>query len=125
MAAFCPAGQVAAQNTYLAAVSSYAPAPTIAAAVLAAQRHPVDIWWSGTDPAGTRSATITLPTLVADGSEDRLDPVANSQTLAKLIRGARLRLCPDAGQAFLFRDQARLLPTVESFLRQPHPDARK
>jgi hypothetical protein len=77
MAALFPADQIAAQNTHLAAVSSYPPAPTIPAAVLAAQRHAVDIWWNGTDPAGTRSATITSPTLVADGSEDRLDSIGD------------------------------------------------
>jgi pimeloyl-ACP methyl ester carboxylesterase len=117
MAALFPADQTAAQNTYLAAISSYPPAPPAAAGVLAAQRHAVDTWWNGTDPAGTRPATIAVPTLVADGTLDRLDPVANSQTLAKLIHGAELRLYPDAGHAFLFQDQATFVPTIESFLR--------
>jgi pimeloyl-ACP methyl ester carboxylesterase len=117
MAALFPADQTAAQNTYLAAISSYPPAPPAPTDVLAAQRHAVDAWWNGTDPAGTRPATIAVPTLVADGTLDRLDPVANSQTLAKLIHGAELRLYPDAGHAFLFQDQANFVPTIESFLR--------
>lgn len=116
MAALFPADQTAAQNTYLAAASSYPPAPPAPADVLAAQRHAVDAWWNGTDPAGTRPATIAVPTLVADGTLDRLDPVANSKTLAKLIHGAELRLYPDAGHAFLFQDQANFVPTIESFL---------
>ncbi len=117
MAALFPADQTAAQNTYLAATSGYTPAPPAPADVLAAQRHAVDTWWNGTDPAGTQTATIAVPTLVADGTLDRLDPLANSQTLAKLIHGAELRLYPDAGHAFLFQDQAKFVPTIESFLR--------
>ena len=117
MAALFPVNQTAAQNTYLAAVSSYPPASPAPADVLAAQRHPVDAWWNGTDPAGTTTATITVPTLVADGTLDRLDPVANSQTLAHLIPGAELLLYPDAGHAFLFQDQASFVPTIRSLLR--------
>jgi pimeloyl-ACP methyl ester carboxylesterase len=117
MAALFPADQTAAQNTYLAAISSYPAFPSAPTDVLAAQRHAVDAWWAGTDPAGTRPATITVPTLVADGTLDRLDPVANSQTLAKLIHGAELRLYPDAGHAFLFQNQANVVPTIDSFLR--------
>jgi pimeloyl-ACP methyl ester carboxylesterase len=117
MAALFPADQTAAQTTYLAAISSYPPAPPAPADVLAAQRRAVDAWWNGTDPAGTKTATIAVPTLIADGTLDRLDPVANSQTLVKLIHGAELRLYPDAGHAFLFQDQASFVPTIESFLR--------
>jgi pimeloyl-ACP methyl ester carboxylesterase len=117
MAALFPADQTAAQNTYLAAISSYPPAPPAPADVLAAQRQAVDAWWNGTDPAGTKTATIAVATLIADGTLDRLDPIANSQTLAKLIHGAELRLHPDAGHAFLFQDQATFVPTIEAFLR--------
>ncbi len=117
MAALFPADQTAAQNTYLAAISSYPPAPPAPANVLAAQRHAVDAWWNGTDPAGTNPATITAPTLIADGTLDRLDPTANSHTLTKLIHRAQLHLYPDAGHAFLFQDQANFVPTIEAFLR--------
>ncbi len=116
MAALFPADQTAAQNTYLAAISSYPPAMSAPADVLAAQRHAIDAWWNGTDPAGTKPATITTPTLIADGTLDRLDPLANSHALAKLIDGAKLLLYPDAGHAFLFQDQTNLVPTIESFL---------
>jgi pimeloyl-ACP methyl ester carboxylesterase len=81
-----------------------------------AQGRAVDAWWAGQDPAGTRAATITAPTLIADGAADQLDPTVNSQTLAGLIPGARLTLFPDAGHAFVFQDQTTLIPQIESFL---------
>ena len=117
MAALFPAEQTAAQNTYLVATSGYTPAPPVPEDVLAAQRHAIDTWWNGTDPAGTKTATIAAPAFIADGTLDRLDPLANSQTLAKLIRGAKLRLYPDAGHAFLFQDQPNFVPAIEAFLR--------
>ena len=116
MADLFPADQVGAGNAYLAATSSYPAAPAVAAGVLAAQRHAIDAWWAGQDSAGTRAATITAPTLIADGAADRLDPAGNSHTLAGLIPGARLTLFPDAGHAFLFQDQAVFIPQIESFL---------
>ena len=73
-------------------------------------------WWAGRDPAGTQPAKIAVPTLIADGTEDRLDPLANSHVLASLIPGAKLTLYPDAGHAFLFQDQAAFAPLIESFL---------
>ena len=53
-----------------------------------------------------------MPTLVADGTEDRLDPVANSRTLAELIPAAGLRLHPDAGHAFLLSPSAASSPST-------------
>ena len=117
MATLFPGDQTAAQNTYLAAVSSYPTTPPAPADVLSAQKHAVDTWWNGTDPAGSKAATITAPTLVADGTVDQLDPTINSNTLANLIPGTRLRLYPDAGHAFLFQQQTALTTLIESFLR--------
>jgi len=116
MADLFPAGQTAAQNTYLAAISSYPAAPAAPASIVTTQGHAVDQWWSGLDQAGTQTATITVPTLIADGTVDRLDPLANSRTLASMIPGAKLALYPDAGHAFLFQDQAAFVPVIESFL---------
>jgi pimeloyl-ACP methyl ester carboxylesterase len=110
-----PADQTVARNTYLAALSSWSPAPTVPAAVLTAQSHAVDLWWAGTDPAGRKAAGIAAPTLVADGAEDALDPAGNSRAVAKLIPGAQLALYPDAGHAFLFQEPA-FLTRLESFL---------
>jgi len=116
MADLFPAGQTAAQNTYLAAVSSYPPAPGAPASTVTAQGQAVDQWWAGLDRAGQHAATITAPTLIADGTADRLDPPANSWTLAGLIPGAKLTFYPDAGHAFLFQDQASFISLIESFL---------
>ena len=117
MAALFPAGEAAARNGYLAAASSWPAAPPAPADVVAAQGKAVDAWWSGSDAAGRRTPGISAPTLVADGSLDRLDPAANSRTLARLIPNATLRLFPGAGHAFLFQDEASFVPLVESFLR--------
>jgi pimeloyl-ACP methyl ester carboxylesterase len=116
MAALFPADQTAAQNAYLAAISSYPAAPPAPAATVGAQGHAVDAWWAGSDLGGARAATIAKPTLIADGTADKLDPVANSHHLANLIPNAKLQLYPDAGHAFLFQDQATFLARVESFL---------
>ena len=74
------------------------------------------MWSSGTDPVGQKTATISAPALIADGTVDRLDPVANDYALAHLIPGARLKLYPDAGHAFLFQDENAFVPLIESFL---------
>jgi pimeloyl-ACP methyl ester carboxylesterase len=104
MADLFPADQKNAENTYLAALSSWPPAPTVPADVLSAQSHAVDLWWAGTDPAGKKTTGIAVATLVADGSQDPLDPIANSRALAKLIPHAQLVLYPDAAHAFLFQE---------------------
>jgi pimeloyl-ACP methyl ester carboxylesterase len=117
MATLFPPDQSVAQNTYLAAISSYPAAPPAPAGTLSAQRRAVDAWWTGDDPAGRKTGSIAAPTLVADGTEDRLDPLVNSRRLARLIPGARLRLYPDAGHTFLFQDQTAFVPLIESFLR--------
>ena len=44
--------------------------------------------------------------------------MANSHLLARLIPGARLKLYPDAGHAFLFQDYAAFAALVESFLSE-------
>jgi pimeloyl-ACP methyl ester carboxylesterase len=59
---------------------------------------------------------IAVPTLLADGTADRLDPAANSRLLVLLIPGATLRLYPDAGHAFLFEDYSAFATLVEPFL---------
>ena len=117
MADLFPADQVAAQNTYLAAISSYPSSSPAPSDIVTAQGQAVDRWWAGKDPAGTAIARIYVPTLITDGTKDRLDPLANSYALAKLIPGAILKLYPDAGHDFLFQDEAAFVPVIESFLR--------
>jgi pimeloyl-ACP methyl ester carboxylesterase len=111
-----PADQTAAQNTYHAAISAYPSVPAAPSATLTAQVLAIDQWWAGRDPAGAQAAKIAVPTLIADGADDQLDPLANSHTLATLIPGAKLTIYPDAGHAFLFQDQTAFVPLIESFL---------
>jgi len=112
-----PADQAAAASGFDAALAAYPTPPPVPAAVITGQGDAIKSWWSGTDPAGRHANAIAVPTLVADGTSDRLDPVANSHTVAKLIRGAVVDLFPDAGHAFLFQDQGPLIARIESFLR--------
>jgi len=111
-----PPNQASAWDAFVAATSGYPPAAAPSAAVLAEDRRAVTQWWTGNDPAGRRTAAISAPTLIADGTADWVDPVANDRALARLIRSSRLVLYPDAAHAFLFQDATRFAAEVESFL---------
>jgi pimeloyl-ACP methyl ester carboxylesterase len=116
--ALFPANQVDAEIAYDLAISSYPKAPPAPQATDSAQLQALHQWWAGSDPTGRLVDQIAVPTLLADGTADRLDPVANSHLLARLIPGATLKLYPDAGHAFLFQDYAAFAVLVESFLSQ-------
>jgi pimeloyl-ACP methyl ester carboxylesterase len=112
-----PPGDSVATRAYVAGIVRYpnfyqAPRTTIAAQEIAVQQ-----WMAGEDQAGLRFAQVRLPTLVADGTSDQLDPSANSRSLADSVPRAALLLYPGAGHAFLFEDAASFLPAVERFLR--------
>ena len=111
-----PANQVNAYDAFKAAISEYPAAPAPSAATKTAQAGAVTDWWDGTDAAGRKIARISVPTLIADGTADRLDPVANDHALARLIPRARLVLYPDAGHGFLFQEGTRFASLIESFL---------
>jgi pimeloyl-ACP methyl ester carboxylesterase len=111
-----PADQAKAFDAFIAAISSYPAASPAPAAVIAAQGNASLNWFAGTDPAGRLTATIDVPTLIADGTADRVDATANDHALAKLIPGARLVLYPDAGHAFLFQEGTPFTSLIESFL---------
>jgi pimeloyl-ACP methyl ester carboxylesterase len=72
---------------------------------------------AGDDPAGHLTKDIRVPTLVADGTVDALDPVANDQLLARTIPGSQLALYSDAGHGFLFQDLASFVSRVDQFIR--------
>lgn len=111
-----PPSQAATGRAWLADIAAYPTASSVPPSTVTAQAAAVEQWWNGTDSAGTKTATIVASTLIADGTADRLDPIANSHTLAKLIHGARLQLYPGAGHAFLFQDQSSFVRLIESFL---------
>jgi pimeloyl-ACP methyl ester carboxylesterase len=111
-----PANQVKAYNAFRAAVAEYPAAPAASAATKGLQGLAVSDWWTGTDTTGHKTARISARTLIADGTDDQLDPVANDHTLARLIPRARLVLYRDAGHGFLFQDGTPFAALVESFL---------
>jgi pimeloyl-ACP methyl ester carboxylesterase len=117
LAVLFPKDQAAAARAYGLAVIAYpgfynAPKP-----VAAAQTAAIRQWFAGNDPAGRKVSHLALPTLVADGTEDALDPVANDHQLNALIHRSTLTLYPDAGHAFLFQDEPRFMPILTIFLR--------
>jgi pimeloyl-ACP methyl ester carboxylesterase len=111
-----PSDQTAAATEFSVALSAYPAAAPVPAKVVSAQANAINAWWRGADRAGRHASTITAPTLVADGTLDRLDPTANSYAIARLIHGATLKLYAEAGHAFLFQDQGAFVPVIESFL---------
>jgi len=117
MADLFPANQATAQRAYLLAIAAYPQLTPAPAAAIAGQGQAMNVWLRGTDPAGRKTGTISAPTLIADGTADRLDPVTNDYALARLIPRARLKLYPDAGHAFLFQDEKTFVPLIDAFLR--------
>jgi pimeloyl-ACP methyl ester carboxylesterase len=111
-----PANQASALAAFKAAISEYPAAPAASAGTKGIQGLAMADWWDGTDAAGRKIARISVPTLVADGTDDQPVPVANDHILARLIPGARLVLYPDAGHGFLFQDGMRFASLLESFL---------
>jgi pimeloyl-ACP methyl ester carboxylesterase len=110
-----PANQSGAYAAFKAAIAEYPAAPAAPALAKAQQSAAFSDWLVGQDAAGRQTSHITVPTLIADGTEDQLDPVVNDHTLASLIRGAELKLYPDAGHAFLFQDWSSFAALVNSF----------
>ncbi|MCA1688184.1 MAG: alpha/beta hydrolase [Actinobacteria bacterium] len=69
--------------------------------------------------------SITSPTLVIHGSEDRYVPVANAAALAEAIPGARLRVLDDAGHLVFIERFADVNREVVTFLKPRKPRKRK
>lgn len=111
-----PPGQARAAQDYVTGILRYPDFYQAPRAVVSAQGVAVQRWIAGEDPAGHQLGQVRVPTLVADGTLDRLDPVPNDRLLADTVPGARLILYPDAGHAFLFQDLASFLSAVQRFL---------
>jgi len=111
-----PANQAGAFSAFKAAIAEYPPVPAVSPGTKGVQELALSDWWAGNDAAGHEIARISVPTLIADGTDDQKVPLANDQILARLIPGARLVLYPDAGHAFLFQDWTPFASLVESFL---------
>jgi pimeloyl-ACP methyl ester carboxylesterase len=111
-----PASAGAAAQLYAFSVLRYSDFYTVPPEVKATQGTAILQWFTGSDAAGREVAAIKVPTLVADGTEDALDPVSNDKQLAGLIKGAQLALYPGAGHAFWFQDESAFLDRLTSFL---------
>ena len=111
-----PASASAAAELYAFSVLRYPDFYTVAPNVKATQEAAILQWFAGSDPAGREVASVKVPALVADGTEDALDPVSNDRQLVGLIKGAQLALYAGAGHAFWFQDESAFLGRLASFL---------
>jgi len=111
-----PRGQAAAARAYATGILQYPGFYQASAATKVSQGLALERWMAGQVRAGRQTGTLRLPTLVADGTADALNPVANDRLLARGIPGATLLLYPGAGHAFLFQDAATFLPAAQKFL---------
>lgn len=111
-----PASASAAAEGYALSVLRYPGFYTVPPKLKVAQGTAIDHWFAGSDAAGHEVASVKVPTLVADGTEDALDPVSNDRQLATLIKGAQLVLYPGAGHAFWFQDERGFVARLGAFL---------
>jgi pimeloyl-ACP methyl ester carboxylesterase len=111
-----PPDRAAALRSYVSAIEQYRGFYQSTAAAKTSQTTAVTQWLAGQDPAGREVGTVDVPTLVADGTLDQINPTANDRPDAASIPHAALILYPEAGHAFLFQDASRFAPTVEKFL---------
>ncbi|HEY5429414.1 MAG TPA: alpha/beta hydrolase [Solirubrobacteraceae bacterium] len=112
-----PSDQAAAAHAYVQGILEYKAFYSASALVKTRQTAAINHWMAGRDPAGRKLRAVRLPTLVADGTGDELDPTANDHLLARTVHGARLVLYPDAGHAFLFQDAPAFAARIDRFLR--------
>ena len=111
-----PAGQSVAEQAYVKGILSYPGYYEAPPSVKTAQSRAIQHWLGGADPGAALVKDLRIPTLVADGTEDALDPVANDTLLHRIIPGAQLVLYPGAGHGFLFQDAALFVARVDQFL---------
>jgi pimeloyl-ACP methyl ester carboxylesterase len=111
-----PPGQAAAQQNYVTGILAYPGYYGAPRDLLASQNAAIEAWLNGNDPSGHLVGAIRVPTLVADGTVDALDPAANDRLLTGAIPGAQLALYPGASHGFLFQDAASFIPRLEKFL---------
>jgi pimeloyl-ACP methyl ester carboxylesterase len=111
-----PPGQTVAEGAYVRGFLQYTGFHQASAAIKASQNVAIQQWLAGQDAPGRQIGQLRVPTLVADGTLDQLDPTANDRLLAATVPHAKLVLYPGAGHAFLFQDASRFLPVVEAFI---------
>jgi pimeloyl-ACP methyl ester carboxylesterase len=70
--------------------------------------------WAHSTPADL--STITQPTLIANGDNDRMVPSVLSDDLHARIRNSELIIYPDSGHGGIFQYHDRFVPAVLAFL---------
>ncbi|WP_016882048.1 MULTISPECIES: alpha/beta fold hydrolase [unclassified Rhodococcus (in: high G+C Gram-positive bacteria)] len=61
-------------------------------------------------------STITQPTLIANGDNDRMVPSVLSEDLHHRIKGSELIIYPDSGHGGIFQNHDKFVPAVLEFL---------
>jgi pimeloyl-ACP methyl ester carboxylesterase len=64
-------------------------------------------------------ARLTLPTLIANGDNDRMVPSVLSEDLHRRIKGSELIIYPDSGHGSIFQYHAQFGPVAAEFLAAP------
>jgi pimeloyl-ACP methyl ester carboxylesterase len=114
-----PADQQVAAQAFDNDIATYPSSAAVSSSVMKAQANASLAWFHGTDAAGKRTSNISVPALVADGEDDRLDNIANDQMLGTLIPGSTLVAYPDAGHAFFVQDSLVFVHVLQAFLAGP------
>ncbi|TCM50074.1 alpha/beta fold hydrolase [Kribbella sp. VKM Ac-2568] len=70
--------------------------------------------WGRSAPADL--STITQPTLIANGDNDRMVPSVLSEDLHRRIKGSELIIYPDSGHGGIFQFHDRFAPVAVDFL---------
>ena len=111
-----PPSAIAPARLYAISILQYPELYAVPPTVKTAQVSAIDQWFAGSDATGHEVASLKVPTLVADGTQDALDPVSNDKQLAGLIKGAQLALYSGAGHAFWFQDEPSFVARLGAFL---------
>lgn len=82
---------------------------------IAAQTQALSSWEGVYD----RLSTITAPTLLITGDEDRIAPMKNSEMMAAQIPRAQIILIPGGGHGVMYQDPKELAEYVREFLNTP------
>jgi hypothetical protein len=77
-----PPGQTVAEGAYVRGFLQYTGFHQASAAIKASQNVAIQQWLAGQDAPGRQIGQLRVPTLVADGTLDQLDPTANDRLLA-------------------------------------------
>jgi pimeloyl-ACP methyl ester carboxylesterase len=114
---FFPADQDPARVAFIRDIHRYRHFYMAPAAVAQLQQTATHDWGTGQEAAGHHLNDIRAPALIADGSEDPYDAVANSRALAAQIPHSQLHIYSDAAHGFWFQDRVDFVRRIDRFLR--------